>query len=140
MVLLYGFPPADTDIGKQRYGAAYSMHRRVWRHDRPVSATSGSCVQKAGELVLVAGSTGGVGQIAVAKLTEQGFKVRALTRSKAKGQELFGSSSDVEVVEVDLRDKAALEAAAVFDGCAAAIVAIGTTAFPSSRCAAVAGT
>ncbi|PLZ85803.1 NmrA family NAD(P)-binding protein [Fischerella thermalis] len=33
------------------------------------------------ERVLVAGATGGVGQLVVGKLLEKGFKVRVLTRS-----------------------------------------------------------
>ena len=93
-----------------------------------------SCpVQKPGATVLVAGATGGVGQIAVAKLLDRGFSVRVLTRDAAKAQELF--SGKVDVVSADLKDEAALLEAAVFEGCSAAIVAIGTTAFPSKRCA-----
>jgi hypothetical protein len=83
--------------------------------------------------VLVAGATGGVGQIVVAKLIERGFTVRALTRSLEKAERLFGSSNAVEAVEVDLRDAGRLEKAAVYVGCAGAILALGTTAFPSSR-------
>lgn len=82
--------------------------------------------------MLVAGSTGGVGQIAVGKLLDAGFKVRALTRSTAKARELFADS--VDIVEADPRDANALKAADVYGGCSGAIVAIGTTAFPSSRC------
>ena len=84
----------------------------------------------------MAGSTGGVGQIAVAKLSDRGFRVRALTRNRSSAQELFGSAPGIDIVEVDLRDAAALQSAAVFDGVAGAIVTIGTTAFPSARCAA----
>ena len=86
--------------------------------------------------MLVAGSTGGVGQIAVGKLLEAGFKVRALTRNTEKARKLFENT--VDVVEADPRDADALRAADVYAGCSGAIVAIGTTAFPSSRCGAFA--
>ena len=76
-----------------------------------------------------------VGQITVAKLTDKGYKVRALTRSRSKAQDLFGTSQDIDIVECDPRDKASLDSADVYSGCAGAIVCIGTTAFPSARCA-----
>ena len=37
----------------------------------------------------VAGATGGVGQLTVAKLAERGFMVRALSRDKPRCQALF---------------------------------------------------
>jgi uncharacterized protein YbjT (DUF2867 family) len=85
-------------------------------------------------MVLVAGATGGVGQIAVGKLIDAGFKVRALTRSTEKARSILGADT-VEIVKLDLRDPTAVNASDVYKGCAGAIVAIGTTAFPSSRCA-----
>lgn len=91
-----------------------------------------TAVQDAGATVLVAGSTGGVGQIVVAKLVERGFQVRALTRNKAKADEVFKGTS-VETLELDLRDRAAVKASGAFEGCQAVVMAIGTTAFPSAR-------
>ena len=43
-----------------------------------------------GSLVLVAGSTGGVGQLTVQRLLESGFRVRAVARDIAKAEEIFG--------------------------------------------------
>ena len=54
---------------------------------------------------LVAGATGGVGQLVVARLLAAGWRVRALVRSEAKARALFGSfSSSLEIVEADLRE------------------------------------
>ena len=39
--------------------------------------------------MVVAGATGGVGQLTVAKLAERGFMVRALSRDKPRCQALF---------------------------------------------------
>jgi NADPH:quinone reductase-like Zn-dependent oxidoreductase len=89
-------------------------------------------LQKKGDKVVVAGATGGVGQLCVQKLLDKGFDVRVLTRSKDKAVGLWGEDK-VEVCEVDLRDKQAVENKAVFKGCVGAVVAVGTTAFPTSR-------
>jgi nucleoside-diphosphate-sugar epimerase len=93
-----------------------------------------AALQARGATVLVAGATGGVGQLVVAKLAERGFKVRALTRDAAKARRLFGESSDVIPVEMDLRDEAQVNTSGLFDGCLALVACLGTTAFPSSRC------
>ena len=52
-------------------------------------------LQAPGSLVLVAGATGGVGQLVTAKLLEKGFRVRALTRGN-KGS-IFGDVSGKEL-------------------------------------------
>lgn len=92
------------------------------------------CAQalKKGDKVVVAGATGGVGQLAVQKLLDKGFDVRVLTRNKNKAIGIFGEGK-VDVCEVDLRDHKALESKSVFEGCDGAVVAVGTTAFPTSR-------
>ena len=46
-----------------------------------------------GSLVLVAGSTGGVGQLTVERLLESGFRVRAVARDTAKAEEIFGANT-----------------------------------------------
>ena len=54
---------------------------------------------------LVAGATGGVGQLVVARLLAAGWRVRALVRSEAKARTLFGTpSGELEIVEADLRE------------------------------------
>lgn len=91
-------------------------------------------VQKAGDKVVVAGGTGGVGQLCAERLMDKGFKVRVLTRSKDKAIDIFGQSSGIEVLEVDLRDAESIKKKEVFKGCAGAVLALGTTAFPTERC------
>ncbi|CAG9461064.1 unnamed protein product [Pedinophyceae sp. YPF-701] len=96
-----------------------------------VDATSAPPVEP-GSLVLVAGATGGVGQITCAKLVERGYRVRAIARSAAKVQERLGDLADqMEIAEGDLRDAAFLSKC--MEGVSAVICSIGTTAFPSAR-------
>ncbi|WP_017318915.1 SDR family oxidoreductase [Mastigocladopsis repens] len=81
------------------------------------------------DLVLVAGATGGVGQLVVANLLEKGFKVRTLTRNAAKAQKMFNDR--VEVAIGDIRDANTLPAA--MQDVTHIICCTGTTAFPSAR-------
>ncbi|MFM7427872.1 MAG: SDR family oxidoreductase [Elainella sp.] len=81
------------------------------------------------ERVLVTGATGGVGQITVAKLLEKGYQVRVLTRSAAKGEQMF--AKQVEVSLGDLLDPATLPVA--MTDIDALICCTGTTAFPSEK-------
>ncbi|EEH54455.1 uncharacterized protein MICPUCDRAFT_20482, partial [Micromonas pusilla CCMP1545] len=89
--------------------------------------------------VLVVGSTGGVGQLVVAKLLESGFRVKALARSEESARALFADAfaSDDDAFEVvtgvDLRDAAALERSGACVGVDAIVSCVGTTAFPSAR-------
>lgn len=83
-----------------------------------------------GDLVLVAGSTGGVGQLVTAKLLERGFKVRAVDRGNGRAAKLF-PGADIQVVKADLRDPSSL--GGLMDGVSAVCCCTGTTAFPSSR-------
>ncbi|HEY9762752.1 MAG TPA: SDR family oxidoreductase [Trichocoleus sp.] len=80
-------------------------------------------------LVLVTGATGGVGQLVVANLLEQGYPVRALTRSAEKVRSLFDNR--VEPIVGDIRQPETLPPAMA--GIDALICATGTTAFPSQR-------
>ncbi|WP_036477832.1 SDR family oxidoreductase [Myxosarcina sp. GI1] len=79
--------------------------------------------------ILVAGATGGVGQLVVAKLLTKNLQVRALTRTKAKAASMFDNR--VEAVEGDIRYPNTL-AEAVRD-INYIICCTGTTAFPSLR-------
>ena len=79
--------------------------------------------------ILVAGATGGVGQLVVAKLLAKDLKVRALTRNKDKAESMFDDR--VEAVEGDIRYPHTLtEATKEIDYI---ICCTGTTAFPSTR-------
>lgn len=88
-------------------------------------------VQKPDSTVLVAGATGGVGQLLTAKLLDRGYKVRALSRSAEKTRQLLGDALGLEPVYGDMRDPSSLPA--VLDGVAAVCCCTGTTAFPSKR-------
>lgn len=80
-------------------------------------------------LVLVAGATGGVGQLVVGQLIEQGIPVRAMTRTPAKAEQLFDQRA--EIVQGDILNPATLPAAV--EGVTHVICCTGTTAFPSQR-------
>lgn len=79
--------------------------------------------------VLVAGATGGVGQLTVAKLLEKGYSVRVLTRSAQKAQQMF--DDQVETVLSDTRRPETLVGA--MQNITHIICCTGTTAFPSTK-------
>lgn len=81
------------------------------------------------DLVLVAGATGGVGQLVVGELLEKGLGVRILTRNPAKAQKMFNDR--VEIAVGDIRDPATLPAA--MQNVTHIICCTGTSAFPSSK-------
>ncbi|KAG2448365.1 hypothetical protein HYH02_006947 [Chlamydomonas schloesseri] len=86
-----------------------------------------------GDLVLVAGATGGVGQLVTAKLLERGFRVRAVDRARknrSAAAQLF-PGSNIEVFPADLRDRSTM--VGITQGVAAVCCCTGTTAFPSPR-------
>ena len=64
---------------------------------------------------------------------QRGYKVRALSRSGDKVQQLFGGAPGLSVALADLREPSSLPAA--LEGVDAVVCATGTTAFPSKRCA-----
>lgn len=86
-------------------------------------------IVSAKELVLVAGATGGVGQLTVGRLLEKGFCVRVLTRNAEKAQKMFDER--VEIVVGDIRNPTTLPF--VVRNVAYIICCTGTTAFPSAR-------
>ena len=79
--------------------------------------------------VLVAGSTGGVGQLTVAKLLEKGFQVRVLTRNAEKAEKMF--ENQVEIGVGDIRNPSSL--APVTENVTQIICCTGTTALPSTK-------
>ncbi|HEY9610660.1 SDR family oxidoreductase [Allocoleopsis sp.] len=79
--------------------------------------------------VLVAGATGGVGQLTVAKLLEKGFPVRVLTRSAAKAENMFDNR--VEIAVGDIRHPTTLPPAV--QNVTHIICCTGTTALPSIK-------
>lgn len=80
-------------------------------------------------LILVAGATGGVGQIVVGKLLEKNLKVRILTRNAAKAEKMFDNR--VEIAVGDTSEPITLPAA--MQDVTHIICCTGTTAFPSAR-------
>lgn len=95
----------------------------------PSSATP-SAAAKDSALVLVAGATGGVGQLAVAELVTAGYqRIRVLTRSEDKARQMFGDRADIAIG--DIRKPETLSAAT--EGITHLICATGTTALPSDR-------
>jgi uncharacterized protein YbjT (DUF2867 family) len=81
------------------------------------------------DLVLVAGATGGVGQLVVARLLEKNLQVRILTRNAAKATKMFNNR--VEIVVGDIRDATTLPTA--MQDVTHIICCTGTTAFPSAK-------
>jgi uncharacterized protein YbjT (DUF2867 family) len=53
------------------------------------------------DLVLVAGATGGVGQLVTGKLLEKGVPVRVLTRDAAKATKMFNGRVEIAVGDID---------------------------------------
>ncbi|MGB3298569.1 MAG: SDR family oxidoreductase [Phormidesmis sp.] len=95
--------------------------------------TSSEDASKANSLVLVAGATGGVGQLVVANLLTAGYPVRVLTRSAEKARAMFAGefANKVDVAIGDTRAPETLQAAT--KGVTHLICATGTTALPSDR-------
>ncbi|MBD2268177.1 SDR family oxidoreductase [Anabaena sp. FACHB-1391] len=81
------------------------------------------------DLILVVGSTGGVGQLVVSKLLEKGLPIRILTRNAEKANKMF--NDQVEIAIGDIREPDSLTAA--MTNITSIICCTGTTAFPSSR-------
>ncbi|CAI5483983.1 unnamed protein product [Closterium sp. Yama58-4] len=103
--------------------------------DTPEAASPASSPSNAPvERVLVVGASGGVGQLCVASLVAKNRAVRALVRSVEKAESLFADAPAdlIQIVTADLRQPGTISPA-LFAGISAAIVCVGTTAFPSKR-------
>ena len=81
------------------------------------------------KLILVIGSTGGVGQLVVAKLITKNYQVRILTRNQQKAEQLFGKQ--LEIYEGTISDSEIIQKAS--KSVSNIICTIGSTAFPSSK-------
>ncbi|MGK7893885.1 MAG: SDR family oxidoreductase [Xenococcus sp. (in: cyanobacteria)] len=81
------------------------------------------------DLILVAGATGGVGQLVVAKLLEKKLSVRVLSRNRSQAEKMF--DNQVDIVVGDLRYPDTLTSAT--KDVTHIICCTGTTAFPSQR-------
>lgn len=81
------------------------------------------------DLVLLAGATGGVGQLVVGKLLGKGLRVRILARNAAKATQMFNNR--VEIAVGDTRELSTLPV--VMQDVTHIICCTGTTAFPSAR-------
>ena len=66
-------------------------------------------------------------------LLQRGYKVKALSRSADKVQQLFRGAEGLSTAIADMRDASSLPAA--LEGVDAVVCCTGTTAFPSKRCA-----
>lgn len=100
------------------------------RQRHPALIVRAGTVQPGGA-VLVAGATGGVGQVLTAKLLERGYRVVALSRNPEKVRQLLGDAPGLDVVIGDMREPASLPSALA--GVDAVCCCTGTTAFPSKR-------
>jgi uncharacterized protein YbjT (DUF2867 family) len=81
------------------------------------------------DLVLVAGATGGVGQLVTGKLIEKGFSVRVLTRNEDKAKTMFSDKAEIAIG--DILNPNTLPAA--MEGISYLVTCAGTTAFPSAK-------
>ncbi|MDJ0651352.1 MAG: NAD(P)H-binding protein, partial [Xenococcaceae cyanobacterium MO_188.B19] len=81
------------------------------------------------DLILVAGATGGVGQLVVSKLLAKNISVRALTRNRNKAQQMFGKQVEIAVADICIPDTLVTATQDVTH----IICCTGTTAFPSAR-------
>lgn len=85
--------------------------------------------------VLVAGATGGVGQLVVAEFLRQGYsQVRALVRDRLQADRLFGGDDRPQELTLWVGDLLQPETLAdPLVGVGAVVCCTGTTAFPSAR-------
>ncbi|CAM8958720.1 unnamed protein product [Rhodiola kirilowii] len=86
------------------------------------------------KLVLVAGGTGGVGQLVVASLLDRKINSCLLLRDPEKATALFGNQDEelLKVFKGDTRNPQDLDPS-MFEGVTHVICCTGTTAFPSKR-------
>ncbi len=83
--------------------------------------TTGTQMQESGELILVAGATGGTGIEVVRELLAGNYRVRVFVRDEVRARTNFGD--DVEYALGDVRERVTIDAA--MDGIDALISAVG---------------
>jgi nucleoside-diphosphate-sugar epimerase len=87
-----------------------------------------------GDTILVVGGTGGVGQLVTQKLRNSGYKVRVTSRNPEQAREILGDEgSPIDVVPLDLIQGSPEQLTAAVQGVAAAVISVGTTAFPTLK-------
>ncbi|XP_030959865.1 protein TIC 62, chloroplastic [Quercus lobata] len=120
-----GSPPPPLNAVKEELIQSPSSERT---HDSKTSPSSSS------KLVLVAGGSGGVGQLVVASLLNRNIKSRLLVRDPEKAISLFGKQDEetLQVIKGDTRNPEDLDPS-IFEGVTHVICCTGTTAFPSKR-------
>jgi len=116
---------AEVNLGQRIFMTAamlfvvISASQSVFASDEPSVAQTQE--QQPGELVLVAGATGGTGSEVVKELLASGYRVRAFVRDADKARASLGDH--VEYVVGDVRERATIDAA--LDGVSALISTIG---------------
>ncbi len=84
-----------------------------------------------GDKIVIFGGTGGVGQLVTKKLKSQGFELRIAARDTQKADEAIGDPT-VETVPLNLvMDFEQDDLDKALEGASAAIISLGTTAFPT---------
>lgn len=115
------------------FGSRPAARGRIRAQASAGDGSEPTALLKPGDAVLVAGATGGVGQLLCAKLLERGYRVMALSRDAEKTRSLLGSDVDnLSVVMGDLRSKDSLNKID-WSEVSAVCCCTGTTAFPSKR-------
>ncbi|BBM97970.1 hypothetical protein MPTK1_1g09850 [Marchantia polymorpha subsp. ruderalis] len=132
--LKFDTPCGNHFVELSRSRGPESRRLQVRCSEAAVSTGAGPVeAQPTSKNVLVAGATGGVGQLVVASLLEKGIKVRALLRNAEKAKALFGDQGDrFEFRIADCRQPDSLDQSVV-EGVTHVICCTGTTAFPSKR-------
>ncbi len=106
--------------------------QHTYARQRSPSTPTMAAALKAGDRVVVIGSTGGCGQLIAARLADAGkYKVRAIGRSLTKLQDVLGSNSGIDFDVADSTNPDSLLAPLSDADCV--VIATGTSAFPSIR-------
>mmetsp|Transcript_27141 Transcript_27141/g.33528 ORF Transcript_27141/g.33528 Transcript_27141/m.33528 type:complete len:322 (-) Transcript_27141:88-1053(-) len=87
----------------------------------------------AGDKIVVFGGTGGVGQLVTKKLGSEGFDMRVAARNTERASETLNDDS-IQTVPLDLTMNFVQEDLEnALEGASAAVISLGTTAFPTQK-------